>query len=118
MVSLRDGCAAGLRTDRRSDRDGARDDLEDEPAVGAGVDLCRTAEPAHRADHAELVLAAFTSDRAGWVDQSVAAALRQPDRVDRLAAGPDLGDPRTLLEGDAHPRPGDEIDHGPEHDTG
>ena len=91
--------AAGLGTGRRPDGDGPRLDLEDEAAVRAGVDERRAAEAAHRADDRELVAAALAADRPRRVDQPVAPAVGQADRVDRLAAGADLGDARALLEG-------------------
>ena len=61
-------------------------------------------EPAHRADHRQRVVAIVAAQRPGRVDEGVAPAVGQPDREDRLAAGPDLGDARTLDEGDLHPR--------------
>ena len=73
-------------------------DLEDEAAVRARVDERRPPERAHRADDRQLVVAALAAERPGRVDQAVAAAVGEADREDRLAAGPDLGDPRALLE--------------------
>ena len=54
--------ASGRRRTAQDDR--ARLDLQDEAAVGAGVDDGRAAEAAHRADDRELVVAALAADRA------------------------------------------------------
>ena len=68
------------------------------------------AEPAHRADHRQRVVVDVAALRPGFVDQGVAPAVGEPDREDRLAAGPDLGDLRALDEGDLDPRLGGQVD--------
>ena len=92
--------AAGLRPGAGADRDRARDDLEDEAAVGAGVDDGGAAQVAHRADHRELVLAGVAAGRARRVDERIAAAVGQALREDREPAGIQLGDARPLFERD------------------
>ena len=89
VVASGDRGPAGLGSRRRPDRHGARLDLEDETAVGAGVDERQPAEPAHRADHREgLVVGSLAADRAGRVDEGVAPAVGEPDREDGSPPGP------------------------------
>src|SRR4029079_6032641 len=70
----RDRGATGPGAGGGVDDDGARLDLEDEAAIGAGVDERRPAEPAHRADDREVVAAAIAARRARGEDQCVAPA--------------------------------------------
>src|SRR5688572_14195802 len=63
-VSSGDRCAARLGAGRRRHRDGLGLDLEDEAAVGAGVDGGHATQAAHRADDGELVVAAIAAERA------------------------------------------------------
>src|SRR6476659_91635 len=71
----RDRGAAGSGAGGGVDDDGARLDLEDEAAIGAGVDERRPAKSAHRADDREVVAAAITAGRARGEDQRIAPAV-------------------------------------------
>src|SRR6478752_3980378 len=110
--------AAGLRPGARADRDRARDDLEDEAAVGAGVDDGGAAQVAHRADHRELLLAGVAAGRSRRVDERVASAVGQALGEDRQATGVELGDARAFLERDLDARLAGEVDHRAEQREG
>ena len=88
-----------------SDRDGPRLDLQDETAVGAGVDDREATEAAHRADDGELVLAGVaaagaaarrSARRAGSAGARPGRPARRPRRS-RRRRGPSSND--TLARG-------------------